>query len=724
MEKRVRIHNDLVVRWSIEAEHGPYALVGKDLRLCLHGPDGIRVIDNYQVENNAIRWVFHGKDQKYTGRYSLSLVENPDKVGMHTVDICNAFILVARSCETGGADSGSLQVEYLELSSKVDFGDSPDQELSDQSTNAISNRAVTIALRGKVDEVEGKGLSSNDYTDAEREKLASLENYDDSGIKEGLKKKQDAIEDLDEIRQGASKGATALQAVPSEYAKKTEVAEEYAKKTDVANGLSGKVDKVAGKGLSTHDFNDSMVKAIERASNEPIGINWEDLKDLRGNNELIPGRLYRITDFVTTTTQENTQSAGHRFDIIVLALDGHTLAEEAWAIYSEEDSYFADHGANLSAWKIWYCPDNNRERFAWADEDNGKGVIYRMIDEWGNDCPYDFKNIQCRRKLTFESGYAEFSEDGNEIWVYTFAGQSYHINDDTWSGMLDGSLEPPFGHMTDEDSSTFHDNVIKPYIMLYSENEINTECGLCYLNDIVFLGYWEEIGSANEEEAPYYYAYCCYSNSFGNNCYRNSFGNHCYSNSFGDKCFDNSFGRNCQGNSFGYNFKSNSFGNYFYDNSFGNDCSSNSFGDDCGSNSFGNYCYDNSFGNDCSSNSFGNYCYDNSFGNFCSENSFGNGCLDITFIDMEGKMHGLNYNRFDNAVHNVRVYISRMPDEYQSVQYNHVCNGVSGNIEVYPDEPFERTYTINSDGEVRTLILGDLPKSIENLIVSTLNTPV
>lgn len=23
----------------------------------------------------------------------------------------------------------------------------------------------------------------------------------------------------------------------------------------------------------------------------------------------------------------------------------------------------------------------------------GKGVIYRMIDEWNNDCPYDFKNI-------------------------------------------------------------------------------------------------------------------------------------------------------------------------------------------------------------------------------------------------------------------------------------------------------------------------------------------
>lgn len=71
-------------------------------------------------------------------------------------------------------------------------------------------------------------------------------------------------------------------------------------------------------------------------------------------------------------------------------------------------------------------------------------------------------------------------------------------------------------------------------------------------------------------------------------------------------------------------------------------------------------------------------------------------------------MHGLCYNRFDNAVHDVQVYISRRPDEYEFVQYNHVCNGVSGDIEVYADEPFERTYTINSDGEIRSLILGDL----------------
>ena len=37
---------------------------------------------------------------------------------------------------------------------------------------------------GKVDKVTGKGLSSNDYTDADKLKLAGLENYDDTQIRE------------------------------------------------------------------------------------------------------------------------------------------------------------------------------------------------------------------------------------------------------------------------------------------------------------------------------------------------------------------------------------------------------------------------------------------------------------------------------------------------------------------------------------------------------------
>lgn len=122
---------------------------------------------------------------------------------------------------------------------------------------------------------------------------------------------------------------------------------------------------------------------------------YAELKNMRDNGTLTPGMWYRITDYECTTTQSNTISAGNKFDVIVLATSANTLSEQAKAInhtpQEGETDYFAN--SNLSAWQIWYCLDNNTTRFAWADATNGKGVIYRMIDEWGNECGYDFKNI-------------------------------------------------------------------------------------------------------------------------------------------------------------------------------------------------------------------------------------------------------------------------------------------------------------------------------------------
>lgn len=126
-----------------------------------------------------------------------------------------------------------------------------------------------------------------------------------------------------------------------------------------------------------------------------VNITYNDLVTNRNQNKLIPGSYYRITDYVTTTTDTESRSMGHQFDIVVLAINESTLSEEAFAEHHEGDTYFTN--SNLAAWKIWYALDNDTSRFAWADSTNGKGVIYRMIDEHRNDVPYDFKNIQFKR---------------------------------------------------------------------------------------------------------------------------------------------------------------------------------------------------------------------------------------------------------------------------------------------------------------------------------------
>lgn len=53
-------------------------------------------------------------------------------------------------------------------------------QLQADLTAEINRAKATEAT--KVDKVEGKGLSTNDYTTAEKEKLASLTNYDDTTI--------------------------------------------------------------------------------------------------------------------------------------------------------------------------------------------------------------------------------------------------------------------------------------------------------------------------------------------------------------------------------------------------------------------------------------------------------------------------------------------------------------------------------------------------------------
>ena len=50
-----------------------------------------------------------------------------------------------------------------------------DSAISSTSTNPVENQAIYTALSGKVDTETGKGLSSNDYTDTEKTKLAGIE---------------------------------------------------------------------------------------------------------------------------------------------------------------------------------------------------------------------------------------------------------------------------------------------------------------------------------------------------------------------------------------------------------------------------------------------------------------------------------------------------------------------------------------------------------------------
>ena len=233
------------------------------------------------------------------------------------------------------------------------------------------------------------------------------------------------------------------------------------------------------------------------AKNGLIEVKWQELKDKRDNGQLIPGSLYRITDYNCTTTQQDTRSAGHQFDIVLLALGEDKLAEEGWAMMHDNiyDVTFADgvtkkcyiyspysgsanvvildtllgaeglgidgdifineddktatveypitdldeenvpynyfQNSNLSAWKVWYCLDNDKSRFAWADDRDDETIK---------------NNIECvdrlgTRSTFYYTGTVEIGSSTYHLWeLPTGGGQMY--------GALTTSATPNVGDTT------------------------------------------------------------------------------------------------------------------------------------------------------------------------------------------------------------------------------------------------------------------------------------
>ena len=231
--ERIRIGNDIELRWKIyttdaEGVSSPYDLTGKSLEVSLFNAyaDGELPLD-FTTKENEITAIYRGKDQKVTGRYSIILRENNGADGMKTVDEHDAFELVCRTMDESINDDGDVKCYSLSFQSTLSLGggsiDLSAYAKKEDVEAALEGKQDTIAdldairqgaqkgstalqsesdpvyladkpklalkveipdVSGKVDKVTGKGLSSNDYTDADKLKLAGLENYDDTQIRE------------------------------------------------------------------------------------------------------------------------------------------------------------------------------------------------------------------------------------------------------------------------------------------------------------------------------------------------------------------------------------------------------------------------------------------------------------------------------------------------------------------------------------------------------------
>lgn len=352
-----------------------------------------------------------------------------------------------------------------------------------------------------------------------------------------------------------------------------------------------------------------------------VELTYLELKAIRDLGQLSAGQHYRITDYVTTSVQNNTKSAGHPFDLIVMAIDKNTLSEQAAAMLNYDDVYFRAAVADLNTWKVWYCLDNDTKRFKWADQENGKGVIYRMIDEWNNDVPYDFKNILF------------MNDDGN--YVFTFG-------NDLSGGCNNNHIEISI------ETEHMHDIQVLNYNILGCDCYDNYFDDCCCFNELGDDCYANIMGwgcNGNHWSNSCHNNHlgdCSDDNNFGSGSQFNRFGDKCSRNNLGENCCNNTFGSECIGNCLDNNCCENKFGNRCTYNELGHRCISNKLGDDSGSNQFLGCC-SNTIGQCCGSNFFGNCCHKNKMDDRCNNNSFGqNCCNNILYNNCDNNSFGSN----------------------------------------------------------------------------------
>lgn len=119
---------------------------------------------------------------------------------------------------------------------------------------------ITAKLDLKVDKVNGKGLSTNDYTTTEKNKL--------SGIATGATKTV-----VDTALSSSSTNPVQNKVVNTAISNLNTLVGDTAVSTQITNAVANKVDKVSGKGLSTNDYTTAeknKLSGIDTGANKTI----------------------------------------------------------------------------------------------------------------------------------------------------------------------------------------------------------------------------------------------------------------------------------------------------------------------------------------------------------------------------------------------------------------------------------------------------------------------
>lgn len=414
-----------------------------------------------------------------------------------------------------------------------------------------------------------------------------------------------------------------------------EAAQEYARTSPIAyvGQVLNVVENGDGKCFMIINANGDLKDIDSKSTQLLVSVKYAELTAMIASNELIPGCQYRITDYVATTNKDSMyavskktlkrrqllkainvsdsaaefdidaivyRSANKQFDIIVTADDNHTLNENARCIKHEFDDSEIDifEGCKLESWQIKYSIYNDTMRFAWADDtQHGKGVIYQMKDEYGNEAPYDFKGILFGIYEPNENIYEGMTLP--DYYTFSFIHSGYTDDNDTntyYEEVYDDTGKF-IQNYTDNIELRPYQNKIAPYI----------SNGKQYLNGVVFMhcdptkaGPCRNEFKENCAVCICYWAEECNDNKFGIGCQliliglpldvdsiqcngtaRNKFEDYCTNIILDYTCYDITIGKHSYAIAIGYECRNVEIGEMAFNINIQSNCNDIRIGNKC-----------------------------------------------------------------------------------------------------------------------------------------------
>lgn len=148
--KKIRIGNDIPIKWTINRDGHPEDFSGKTIKLLMRSMSDEVEITDYKIEGNVISWTFFGKDQTKATAYTFTLIENEGQEGMFTIDACRVLQLVECSDLADDDDSDMNVEETTDGTSGEVTADSEIQIPADGSQNTTTESETVV--------IDGEGL--------------------------------------------------------------------------------------------------------------------------------------------------------------------------------------------------------------------------------------------------------------------------------------------------------------------------------------------------------------------------------------------------------------------------------------------------------------------------------------------------------------------------------------------------------------------------------------